>query len=244
MRLEGENVLCRFMLTNYQQHHHRPLYEVLVERAWRQGMAGATVLKGLAGFLLDGPLLRRSGWKPAEELPVVVEIVDRAEAIARFLAGVRPLLQDGLVTLERACVVYYRASGDVGRRPPQVDSAEREEGIPMEASEDGTLLRIFVDDCDRDPASGLLLYDRLVRLAHERGLAGATVLRGTMGFGKHSVVRAAKLIDAPPNLPVVVEIVDEEPKVRAYLEAIDSLVVEGLVTLEKVQVYKYRSREA
>jgi len=73
MRLQGENVLCRIMLTNYQQHHHRPLYEVLVERAWRQGLAGATVLKGLQGFLPGGPLLVRHRWKPSNELPVVVE---------------------------------------------------------------------------------------------------------------------------------------------------------------------------
>ncbi len=246
MRLQGENVLCRFMLTNYQQHHHRPLYEVLVERAWRHGLAGATVLKGLGGFLLGGPLLVRRPWKPANELPVVVEVVECAEAIAGFLARVRPLVPRGVITLERACVIYYRASErsqDMGRRPPHVNGADKEVPLVMDLPEEGTLLRIFVDDCDRDSGSGLLLYDRLVRVAHERGLAGATVLRGTMGFGKHSVVRAAKLIDTPLNMPVVIEIVDDDAKIRDYLAAIDPLVTEGLVTLEKVRIYKHLSRE-
>lgn len=246
-RLEGENVLARFMLTNYQQHHHRPLYEVLVERAWRQGMAGATVLKGLAGFLLDGPLLVRHPWKPSNELPVVVELVDGARAMSGFLPGVAPLVKHGLLTLERARVIYYRASErprDLGRQAPRVQGAEAWEVLAMDLPEEGTLLRIFVDDCDRDPGSGLLLYDRLVRVAHERGMAGATVLRGTMGFGRHSVVRAARLIDTPLDMPVVIEVVDEEAKIQQYLAAIDPLIPEGLVTLEKVRVHKYRSRES
>ncbi len=245
MRLQGENVLCRIMLTNYQQHHHRPLYEVLVERAWRQGLAGATVLKGLQGFLPGGPLLVRHRWKPSNELPVVVEVVERAEAVACFLARVRPLVHRGLITLERACVIYYRASErprDLGPRPPQVNGADKEVPPVMDLPEQGTLLRIFVDDCDRDPRSGLLLYDSLVRLAHQRGLAGATVLRGTMGFGKHSVVRAARLIDTPLNMPVVIEIVDEDARIQDYLAAVDPLILEGLVTLESVRIYKQVAR--
>lgn len=244
MRLQGENVLCRVLLTNYQQHHHRPLYEVLLERAWRQGLAGATVFRGMVGFLLDGPLLFRKPFRPGNEMPMVIEVVECAEAIAAWLTRVRPLLRRSLVTLERACVIYYRKSEnpqDMGRRPPKVNGIDKEVPLVMELPEEGTLLRIFVGDCDRDPGNGELLYDRLVRVARERGLAGATVLRGQMGFGRHSVVRAAKMIDTSPNMPVVIEVVDDETRIREYLVAVDPMLTEGLVTLEKVHLYKHPS---
>jgi len=69
--------------------------------------------------------------------------------------------------------------------------------------------------------------------------AGATVLRGQMGFGRHSVVRAAKRIDTSPSMPAVIEVVDDETRIREFLVAIDPMLTEGLVTLEKVHLYKH-----
>ena len=107
----------------------------------------------------------------------------------------------------------------------------------MHLPHDAMLLRIFIGESDRWKHQPL--YEAIVLKAREMGLAGATVLRGPMGFGKHSRMHAAKLLDLSTELPIVVEIVDAEERIRAFLPVVDELVSEGLVTLEAVRVLKY-----
>jgi PII-like signaling protein len=112
----------------------------------------------------------------------------------------------------------------------------------MMLPKDGTLLRIFVGESDRH--RGLPLYEWIVRKAREEGLAGATVLRGLEGFGAHSRLHTAKILRLSTDLPIVVEIVDTEENIQAFLPAIDDAIGEGLATLEKVEVRFYRSRQS
>ena len=107
----------------------------------------------------------------------------------------------------------------------------------MIRTETGTLLRIFIGDSDRH--EGQLLYKVLVQRAHALGLAGATVLHGPLGYGRHSRVHSAKLGEQAGDLPVVIEIVDRDEVVRRYMGEVDVLVREGLVTLEAVQIVRY-----
>jgi uncharacterized protein len=109
----------------------------------------------------------------------------------------------------------------------------------MTLPEAGALLRIFVGESDRH--DGKPLYEWLVLKARERGLAGATVLRGIMGFGAHSRLHTAKILRLSEDLPIVVEIVDTAEKIEAFLPEIDSAIVEGLATVERVSVRFYRS---
>jgi PII-like signaling protein len=104
---------------------------------------------------------------------------------------------------------------------------------------DGKLLRIFVGESDKH--QGLPLHEWIVRRAREGGLAGATVLRGLEGFGAHSRLHTAKILRLSSDLPIVIEIVDTEEKIEAFLPAIDAAIGEGLVTIEKVEVRFYRS---
>jgi len=104
---------------------------------------------------------------------------------------------------------------------------------------DGTLLRIFVGESDKHQGSPL--YEWIVRKAREQGLAGATVLRGLEGFGAHSRLHTAKILRLATDLPIVIEIVDTEDNIQAFLPAIDDAIGEGLATLEKVEVRFYRS---
>jgi hypothetical protein len=100
------------------------------------------------------------------------------------------------------------------------------------------LARIFVGEADRGPG-GLPLYEAVVLKAREMHLAGATVLRGPMGFGRGSRLHTAKILRLSADLPMVVEIVDAEDKLRPFLEAIEPIMGSGLVTLERVQVIRY-----
>jgi len=108
----------------------------------------------------------------------------------------------------------------------------------MKISEEGQLLRIFIGESDR--WEGKPLYEALVLKAREMGLAGATMLRGLMGYGAASRIHTAKILRLSEDLPVIVEIVDSPEKINSFLPVIDEMVQEGLVTLEKVQILLYR----
>lgn len=112
----------------------------------------------------------------------------------------------------------------------------------MVIPQEGHLLRIFVGESDRH--SGKPLYEWIVLKAREQGLAGATVLRGLMGYGAHSRLHTFKIERLSLDLPVVVEIVDSREKIEAFLDLIDDDITEGLATIEKVHVRLYRSRRS
>jgi len=109
----------------------------------------------------------------------------------------------------------------------------------MKIPEDGWLLRIFIGESDR--WDGKPLYEAIVLKARELHMAGATVLRGPMGFGAHSRMHTAKILRLSEDLPIVIEIVDAKEKIDELLPHIDQMVEEGLVTLERVRVIKYRA---
>ena len=107
----------------------------------------------------------------------------------------------------------------------------------MQLPHDAVLLRIFTGESDRHGHQPL--YEAIVLKAREMHLAGATVLRGPMGFGHSSRLHTAKILRLSEDLPVVIEIVDTEAKIMDFLEAMGDMVASGLVTLEKVKVLQY-----
>lgn len=106
--------------------------------------------------------------------------------------------------------------------------------LPSEAQ----LLRIFVGEGDK--YKGKPLYEAIVLLAREKGLAGATVVKGVMGFGGNSRIHTAKVLRLSEDLPLVIEIVDKPERIQSILPDIDAMIQEGLVTLEKVNIIAYR----
>jgi hypothetical protein len=109
----------------------------------------------------------------------------------------------------------------------------------MKIPQDGYLLRIFIGEADR--WHGKPLYEAIVLKARELQLAGATVLRGPMGFGAHSRLHTTKILRLSEDLPMIIEIVDGKEKIDLLMPHIDEMVQEGLVTLERVQVIQYRA---
>jgi len=110
----------------------------------------------------------------------------------------------------------------------------------MHIPEEGMLLRVFIGESDQ--YKGKALYEQIVLKARELNLAGATVLRGIMGFGADSRVHTAKLLRLSEDLPVVIEIVDSKEKLDTLLPFLEAVVEEGLITLEKARVIKYRHK--
>src|SRR5438552_8207569 len=109
----------------------------------------------------------------------------------------------------------------------------------MKLPENGCLLRIFIGEGDR--WHGKPAYEAIVLAAREAGLAGATVFKGAMGFGAHSRLHTMKILRLSEDLPILIEIVDAEEKIEAFIAQIDQIVTEGLITMERVRVIKYRA---
>jgi uncharacterized protein len=109
----------------------------------------------------------------------------------------------------------------------------------MTIPSEGKLLRIFIGEADR--WGGRPLYEAIVEAARRGGMAGATVWKGFMGFGRHSRLHTAKVLRLSEDLPVVIEIVDAAEKIEAFLPTLDQMVQEGLVTLERAEVLMYRA---
>ncbi|HXB58773.1 MAG TPA: DUF190 domain-containing protein [Candidatus Acidoferrales bacterium] len=111
----------------------------------------------------------------------------------------------------------------------------------MQLPHEATLLRILIGESDRWERKPL--YEAIVLKAREMHLAGATVLRGPAGFGKSSRLHTAKILRLSYDLPLVIEIVDEEEKINTFLPVLNEMIKGGLVTLEKVRVIDYRASQ-
>jgi hypothetical protein len=242
MSILGEQVLLRAHLQSADRAPFAPTSQRLVRAARSEGLAGATVIRGLLGLGHHG-LIRRSFLSLVGHVPVIVEIVDTPERIGRFIEGsLSRLMVHGLATLERARVMMYRhRESDSPERldlgglltplstvPKLIPSAT------MQINEQGVLLRVFLGDSDKFERRWL--YEAIVYKAKELGLAGATVLRGVEGFGAHSVVHSAGLVEMSTDLPIVVEIIDTEEKIRTLLPHLETMVLEGMITMERVMI--------
>src|SRR6516164_7298804 len=158
--MEGEQTLLRVYLRNTDKHgwFSAPVAEQLVQRARSQGLAGATVLRGILGLDAAGRLLPSGSWSLVEQLPIIVEFVDSARAIGHFLSFVDELLIEGMATLERGHVLLYRQKQsalrtELQRQVPEpirpLSTLPTEEEFPvMKMSEEGQLLRVFIGESD------------------------------------------------------------------------------------------------
>jgi uncharacterized protein len=112
----------------------------------------------------------------------------------------------------------------------------------MKLEKSGLLVRIYLGESDR--WHGKPLYQAIVERLRERGLAGATVLRGIEGFGARQHLHSTRILSLSEDLPILVEAVDTEEKIRAILPELDEMLTDGLITLEKVEVITYRASRA
>jgi PII-like signaling protein len=248
MKLEGEQTLLRIFLRNTDKYGWSSAGDALVERAKKKQLAGATILRGIFGLDVVGELLQSGRWSMVEHVPVIVEIVDDPRAIGQFLADVEEILPEGLATLERAHVLVYRQNRAAAEKAamrlevpcpvtPLSTLPSPEEFPAMKMSEEGQLLRVFCGESDT--WEGQSLARAVVLKAKELGLAGATVLHGSMGFGANSRVHTSKLLDLSTDLPIVIELVDNAEKIKSLLPFLDEAVGEGLITIEAVRVLRY-----
>ncbi len=250
MSLVGEQVLLRIYLQSADRAPLIPTHERIVKAARKEKLAGCTVIRGILGAGYHG-LIQSSPWSIIQHVPVVVEIVDSGEKIAQFVHGpLDKIMIGGMLTLERAAVMMYRQRQQTdanhlslaGALKPLSTLPHIEPGSHMNKQENGVLLRVFIGESDKHQKKPL--HEAIVEKIRELGLAGATVLRGTEGFGARSVVHKAALLEMSSDLPVVIEVVDTEDKVKVLLPHLETMVQEGMITMEYVQILMYRHGSA
>lgn len=104
--------------------------------------------------------------------------------------------------------------------------------------EQGSVLRIYIGESDKH--QGMPMYEWLLKAAKEQGLSGGTVFRGVSGFGAHSRIHSAKILDLSADLPMVVELIDNPEKINEFLKLVDDVVLQGMATIETLQIRRYR----
>ena len=111
----------------------------------------------------------------------------------------------------------------------------------MKLEGEGKLLRIFIGESDKHGRKPL--YQAIVEMLREEGMAGATVLRGVEGFGANSHLHTARILRLSEDLPIVIEVADTAEKIEGIMPKLDEMVTDGMVTLERVEVVTYRAQE-
>lgn len=246
MAAPTEQILLRVYLQSADRTPYEPTFGRVLREARRRGLAGATILRGIVGFGRRG-WVRPSSWSPVRREPVIVEMVDQPQKIGAFVQeALGKIMTGGMATLERAAVMMYRQRTESGQAI-MTPAAELQplSTLPHVAQEDGmtinesaVLLRIFIGESDR--WKGRPLYEAIVHEARERGFSGATVLRGSEGFGANSIVHKASLLEMSTDLPIVIEMVESREKIDQLLPLLQDMVTEGMVTMEYVTVLIYR----
>lgn len=230
--LSGENSLLRIFIDESDKIMHKRTYEVLIESAREEGLAGCTVLSGLAGYGAGKQLHTPIDAEGAGRFAMIVETIDDPVRVAKFWEKIEPVLAGAasLVTEERIFVHHYGPG----------NGKQTGESIQMQnMAGENVLLRVYLGESDK--AGHEALYLDVVKRARKLGLAGCTAIRGVAGFGADSVIHENHAFRLSQDLPIVLEVVDTVEKVQTLLKEIRPLLKGALITESKVRVHQYQA---
>lgn len=230
--MEGPKAIEAAKLVIYvDENAHRggkPLYEVLLHFLQNRGIAGATAVRGIAGYHGKGPFQTAAILRLSENLPLRIEAVDSRKKIDRLLPDLMELVGEGLVGVEPITVYKNPESRAL--------EGEAKEAPLMKLAGHAKMLRIHIGDDDK--WEGEPLYRAILNRAKMLDIAGATVYKALEGYGAHKRRHKAGVFSA--DAPISIVIIDEEEKIRKLLDALDTVVTEGcLVAISDVEVVKY-----
>lgn len=213
--------------------HYRgePLYLAVVNYLFYHGVSGATVTRGVAGFGADHHLHTARILESGENRPLKIEFVETAETLEALLPKLLEIVGEGLIEIQDTTILKAATATGPETRPPHVALQGK-----------AKLMRIFIGEDDR--WRGKNLYDAIVESLRANDIAGATVYRGIAGYGAHRRFHRERRLALSQDRPIMIAVVDEEPRIRAYLPILEEMVKEGLVVLSDVDVIKYTHRLA
>ena len=237
-------VLLRVFIGAADRSGGHSLCRAIIDVAFKGGLAGTTVLQGPMGFGQSRYVNNEFVVDSPGNLPIVIEIIDTPEKIEAFLPQIDGMISSGLVTMEKVRMARagcrtpgaseFVLGGEASAAPA---AAQVREEPQMEVPHEALLLRIFTSVADRYGVEQPL-YQAIVMKARKMNLAGATVLKGPIGFGLAARMHEGNLFEKDDR-PVVIEICDSEEKIKAFLPVLDEIMESGLVTIEKARVIRY-----
>jgi PII-like signaling protein len=211
------------------QHHGERLYLALLNYLFYHGVSGATVLKGVAGFGGDHHLHTARILEVSDNLPIKIEFVEAPEKLDELLPKLLQMVGEGLVEIQDTTILKAATAAPRAQTLPRATLQGK-----------AKMMRIFIGEDDR--WRGKPLYDALVESLRAHDIAGVTVYRGISGYGAHRRFHKERRMSLSSDQPIMLSVVDEEPKIRAYLPLLEQMVHEGLVVLSDVDVIKYTHR--
>jgi PII-like signaling protein len=252
MMVPERATLLRFYCKASERWRGQPLYRAVVDAALRLQLAGASVFPVEAGFGTHRELHDIASEYSSFHIPIVVEIVDRADRVQAFLAELETIVSEGLVVLSPVDVFHDPDASDraeidrTALLTARIASASRgrraEESSEMKIDGDAKRVTVYIGSADT--WNGRNLAIAIVEQCRALGLAGATICRGVMGFGKQSVIHKAHLLGLSDDLPERVEIIDRPAEIDHLLPVLDAMVKGGLIVIEDVHVIRYSHNPA
>jgi PII-like signaling protein len=212
------------------KHKHEPVFIAVLNYLFYHGVSGATVLRGAAGFGSDHHLQMARFVETSLNLPIKIEFVETAAKVEEILPKLLELVDQGLVEIHDTTIV--KAPG----------ASEPAAVAPATLTGKAKLMRIFLGEHDK--WRGKPLHEAIVESLRAHDIAGATVYRGISGYGAQSRIHKEKRMRLSSDLPIMISVIDEEAKLRAYLPTLEEMFDDGLIALSDVDVIKYTHRLA
>ncbi len=212
-----------------QQYHGHALYAAVLDFLFYRGVAGATVVRGLAGFGADHKMHTTRILRLTENLPVKIEFIESAEKCDEVLPKLHEMVGTGMIEVQETSIL--KAAG-----PPSKTGAQALLS-PLKKEGKAKLMRIFVGENDKWHDKPL--YQALVESLRANDIAGVTVYQGILGYGANRRIHQQTALNLSHDRPIMLSIVDAEEKLRSYLPVLDDMVKQGLVVLSDVDIIKY-----
>jgi PII-like signaling protein len=211
--------------------HGLSSYSSILDFLFFRGVAGATVLKGVAGFGADHHMHSASFVEISDHLPLKIEFVETAVKVEELMGRLEEMAGSGMIEVQETTIV--KSASPSRRKRGEVSPHMKIEGKAK-------LMRIYLGESDR--WNDKPLHQALVEALRANDLAGATVYRGISGYGAHRRVHRENPLHLSRDRSIMISVVDTEEKLRAFLPILDQMVEEGLVVLSDVDVIKYSHR--
>ena len=227
----GKAVKVTIYLSDGATHHGVPLYSSILDFLFYRGIAGATVIKGIAGFGADHHMHSSNFVEISDRLPIKIEFIESREKVESLLGKLEDLAGSGLIEMQETMVA----------KPAQL-SRPQKPLTPAHLKIEGKaqMMRIFLSEEDRWKSKPL--YEALVEAMRANDIAGVTVYRGILGYGAHRRVHKDKPLLHPHHGSIMLSAIDTAEKLRAFLPIVDQMVEEGLVVFSDVDIIKYAYR--
>jgi PII-like signaling protein len=209
-----------------QTRHGQSTYAAILDFLFFRGIAGATVIHGMAGFGADHHLHTNRLVDISQSLPIKIEFIETPETVEALMPKLYEMVGAGMIEVQETTVVKPARVAHA----PQAVPARRVAG-------QAKMIRIYVNEKDR--WGDKPLYEALVEALRANDMAGVTVLAGIMGYGPSRRIFQEKVLELSHNRPMVLTVIDAEEKLRGFLPLLDKMVKDCLVVMSEVDVVKY-----